>query len=99
MGILQKDRRGTKGTKPPIPVPTFWLKRIQAEPLDLLQAVSDDTERDLVRQLQEQALALSTAPSTGVTDAYNDLDDTSVSETASSASMTWLDQSKRLKTI
>ncbi|KAJ2780800.1 hypothetical protein GGI15_003416 [Coemansia interrupta] len=99
MGILQKDRRGTKGTKPPIPVPAFWLERIQAEPLDLSQAISDDTERDLVRQLQEQVLALSALPTIVSVDVDNDIDDVSASEATGGADMTWLDQSKRLKTV
>ncbi|KAJ2854218.1 hypothetical protein FB639_006409, partial [Coemansia asiatica] len=33
MGLLQKDKRGSKSPKAPIPVPSFWLDRIYADSL------------------------------------------------------------------
>ncbi|KAJ1829118.1 hypothetical protein LPJ56_000627, partial [Coemansia sp. RSA 2599] len=95
MGILQKDKRGTKSARAPIPVPSFWLDRIQANPLlpalspaDALDSapeqratIFDDAERALVDRIHEQILALAA--------------DTPNADVA----VTWLGQSKRLKTL
>ncbi|KAJ2235931.1 hypothetical protein IWW45_002186, partial [Coemansia sp. RSA 485] len=80
MGILQKDRRGTKSAKAPIPVPSFWLERINAAPLNDTASSPQpgNSAAVVVSQLRDQLLLLATSDSDIVT---------------------WLDQSKYLKTI
>ncbi|KAI7824451.1 putative death-receptor fusion protein-domain-containing protein [Kickxella alabastrina] len=83
MGILQKDKRGTKGTKSPIPVPSSWLDRInQAGFLDTT-ATSNSKEKILTHKLYDQMLGLATAASN---DKINN-------------TVTWLEQSKLLKSV
>ncbi|KAJ1727068.1 hypothetical protein LPJ61_004781, partial [Coemansia biformis] len=55
MGILQKDRRGTRGAKPPIPVPGCWLARIGNDRRDSDDDASSKEEALLMQRLRSQA--------------------------------------------
>ncbi|KAJ1961595.1 hypothetical protein GGI12_003162 [Dipsacomyces acuminosporus] len=54
MGILQKDKRGTKGTKPPIPVPANWKQRIEADQAGLEGDEDSQKEKEIMAKLQEE---------------------------------------------
>ncbi|KAJ1994819.1 hypothetical protein GGI25_001479 [Coemansia spiralis] len=89
MGILQKDRRGTKGTKPPIPVPDCWIERIKADIDECAASVYIDDDSACV-------------PASSAAKAEADIMHKLRSQTAKLAAdvdTTWLEQSKRLKTI
>ncbi|KAJ2720795.1 hypothetical protein GGI07_004399 [Coemansia sp. Benny D115] len=98
MGLLQKDKRGTKGTKPPIPVPRCWIKRIQGDQYQVLSesalATMGDNEKDLVQKLYGHLLSLATASNGG---GSKDDSDSASASPASSYAPTWLEQSKHLK--
>ncbi|KAJ2806282.1 hypothetical protein H4R21_000936 [Coemansia helicoidea] len=65
MGIVQKDRRGTRGTKEPIPVPACWLARIGADRDDADDEACSRDEALLMQRLRAQAVEL--ASSSGAT--------------------------------
>ncbi|KAJ2595136.1 hypothetical protein GGF39_003948, partial [Coemansia sp. RSA 1721] len=69
MGILQKDRRGTKSAKAPIPVPSFWLERINAAPRNdtASSPQTGSSAAVVVSQLRDQLLLLATSDSDIVT--------------------------------
>ncbi|KAJ2857987.1 hypothetical protein J3B02_000611 [Coemansia erecta] len=93
MGLLQKDKRGSKSPKAPIPVPSFWLDRIYADSLTPTispadtpaspgrAAITDSAEKHLVDHIHKHILQLTTDP--------QDPD----------VPVTWLDQSKQLKAL
>ncbi|KAJ1663299.1 hypothetical protein IW140_005150 [Coemansia sp. RSA 1813] len=63
MGILQKDRHSTKGSKPPIPVPDCWIERIKADidigiDNDSDEQLPDDIEADIMHNLRAQIAEL-----------------------------------------
>ncbi|KAJ2402195.1 hypothetical protein GGI23_000888 [Coemansia sp. RSA 2559] len=63
MGILQKDRHGTKGTKPPISVPDCWIERIKADATDDGESAENDArsnskEVDIMHELRKQIAEL-----------------------------------------
>ncbi|KAJ2850414.1 hypothetical protein IWW36_001903 [Coemansia brasiliensis] len=75
MGILQKDRRGTRALKPPIPVPDIWTERIKVDQETDDEAASDQ-EMQLMQRVRSDCVDLATQ-----------------------ADITWLEQSKLLKSI
>ncbi|KAJ1868675.1 hypothetical protein LPJ55_005837, partial [Coemansia sp. RSA 990] len=63
MGILQKDRRGTRALKPPIPVPDIWTERIKVD-----QETDDETasaqETQLMQRVRSDCVDLATQADT-----------------------------------
>ncbi|KAJ1733379.1 hypothetical protein LPJ72_002900 [Coemansia sp. Benny D160-2] len=90
MGILQKDRHGTKSTKPPIPVPDCWIERIRA---DADVGAADDEEGKAEKGAAE--LGDESSEETGIMQLLRTL----TTELATKSDTTWLEQSKRLKAI
>ncbi|KAJ2716244.1 hypothetical protein H4R19_000753, partial [Coemansia spiralis] len=65
MSIVQNDRRGTRGTKQPIPVPACWLARIGQDRSDTDDDACSKDEALLMQRLRAQADEL--AASSGAT--------------------------------
>ncbi|KAJ1942006.1 hypothetical protein FBU59_003332, partial [Linderina macrospora] len=58
MGILQKNKRGTKGARRPIPVLPCWAQRIEASPREAPDT-ANPKEAVLLQRLSEEATRLS----------------------------------------
>ncbi|KAJ1951364.1 hypothetical protein EC988_004064, partial [Linderina pennispora] len=59
MGILQKNKRGTKGARRPIPVVPCWAERIEASPYQA-SGTANSKEAALLQKLSDEAGRLST---------------------------------------